>query len=148
MHVMHAHNPCTTRIRLFCRWWSTWSLLYPEAGSLGAPLSVLSSTCLSCAYCRREQPFPISCATVQFGIVRSFFFPLLEGMDLALACQIQTLTSSRELSSHPPLLWQAIYRLVTICSSSYHAGQSTSEMKGKKGPKPTDLGRWALYNTC
>lgn len=79
----------------------------PEArglsGSLGTSLSALSCTCpselcfLASCTCRRRSSLPEHASAVGSGIVRSFCFPLLEGMDLALACQIQTLTSSGEL---------------------------------------------------
>jgi len=42
---------------------------------------------------------------------------------------------SRALSVHP-----SSGRLFTDLSS-HHAGQSTSEMKGRRGPEPTNLGR-------
>lgn len=87
---------------------------------------------------------PAEQAAVRFGSVRSFCFPLLEGMDLALARQIQTLASSRELSSHPPLLGQAIYRLAMVRSSSYRAGPSTSEIRAEKGPPANEFGQMSL----
>ena len=48
-----------------------------------------------------EQPFLTCCRLVQNCAF--LLLPLLEGLDLALACQIQTLTSSPELfPSTPP----------------------------------------------
>lgn len=104
MHRIHVHQNQTIlwlMEPLVCFY------LRPEAsvlsGSLGTSLSALGCTCPSEPSRASRPPALAVGGAVGSGIVRSFCFPLLEGMDLALACQIQTLTSSRELfPSTPP----------------------------------------------